>query len=47
VLDSRACALQCSKPRCLPDVVPGCGLLGLELLLPVWLVRRRRQRRSS
>jgi hypothetical protein len=47
VLDSRACALQCGKPRCQPQVVAGCGLLGLELLLPVWIVRRRRQRRSS
>jgi hypothetical protein len=48
VLDSRACALQCGSPRCRPQTVAGCGLLGLELLLPVWLVRRRRrQRRSS
>jgi hypothetical protein len=47
VLDSRACALQCAKPRCQPQVVAGCGLLGLELLLPVWLVRRRQKRRSS
>jgi hypothetical protein len=47
ILDSRACALQCSKPRCLPQTTVGCGLLGLELLLPLWLVRRRRQRRSS
>jgi hypothetical protein len=46
VLDSRACALQCGNPRCRPQTT-GCGLLGLELLVPVWLVRRRRQRRSS
>jgi hypothetical protein len=47
VLDSRACALQCGKPRCQPQTAVGCGLLGLELLLPVWWMRRRRQRRSS
>jgi hypothetical protein len=46
ILDSRACALQCGNPRCRPQTT-GCGLLGLELLLPIWLVRRRRQRRSS
>lgn len=49
VLDSRACALQCGKPRCQAQVVAptvGCGLLGLELLVPLWLVRLRRQRRT-
>lgn len=47
VLDSRACALQCGKPRCRPEVVAGCGLLGFELLLPVWWMRRRPKRRTS
>jgi hypothetical protein len=47
ILDSRACALQCGKPSCQPQVVSGCGLLGAELLLPLWLVRRRRQKRRS
>jgi hypothetical protein len=48
VLDSRACALQCGKPRCRPAVIAGaCGLIGPELLLPVWWMRRRLKRRSS
>ena len=47
VLDSRACALQCSSPSCRPKAAM-CGLIGPELLLPVWWLRlRRRQRRSS
>jgi hypothetical protein len=44
VLDSRACALQCALPRCRPQTAVGCGLLGLELLAPVWLARRIRRR---
>jgi hypothetical protein len=48
VLDSRACALQCGNPNCRPRVSAGlCGLLGPELLLPIWLVRLRRGRRKS
>jgi len=46
VLDSRACALQCGNPSCKPKAA-FCGLLGPELLLPLWLVRLRRKRRSS
>jgi hypothetical protein len=46
VLDSRACALQCGNPSCKPKAA-FCGLLGPELLLPLWLVRLRRKRRIS
>ena len=46
VLDSRACALQCGNPSCKPKAA-FCGLLGPELLLPLWLVRLRRKRRLS
>jgi hypothetical protein len=46
VLDSRACALQCAVPRCRTATTVGCGLLGIELLAPVWLARRIRRRSS-
>jgi hypothetical protein len=46
VLDSRACALQCGRPGCKPLGV--CGLVGPELLVPLWLARRRwKKKRSS
>jgi hypothetical protein len=46
VLDSRACALQCSRPTCAEQTFASlCGLLGPELLLPVWIVRRMLRRK--
>jgi len=39
--DARACVLDCDLPECATPLA--CGLLGVETLLPVaWLLRRRR-----
>ena len=48
VLDARQCTLQCGNANCAPRA-PHCGLVGLELLLPLapWLARRARIRRAG
>jgi len=45
VLDARQCTLQCGNANCAPPA-PHCGLVGIELLLPLapWLARRARAR---
>jgi Tol biopolymer transport system component len=48
VFDSRICATKCTNPGCEPSppapVPPSCGLLGIEALLPLALLARRRRR---
>jgi hypothetical protein len=46
-LDRQICMAQCTNPDCTPSA-PHCGLLGIEALLPLTLlVRRRGSRRRS
>ena len=46
--DARLCVLECDLPACAtPPPEPACGLVGLELLLPVALGIRRRRPRSQ
>jgi len=47
--DARLCVLECDLPACEtpPEPEPVCGLVGLELLLPPALLRRRRSPRTQ
>jgi hypothetical protein len=49
VLDSRACTLECDNPGCEPPsgFTGGCGLLGLEGLLPIGLALALHGRRRG
>jgi hypothetical protein len=44
--DGRACTARCDLPGCLPAGAGGCGLVGVEALLPAALVGQRRRLRS-
>lgn len=46
--DARECVLACDLPECeTPAPAPACGLLGVELLLPLAWLRRRRSRTAN
>src|SRR5690606_6409683 len=48
VYDARACTLACGNPECAPQMLhAGCGLLGIEALVPMAALAARRARRRA